>query len=113
MLTILVCNEVNIHYTWIDAIPPKFQKLSEYQVSESHYNTKKKILVPYKWVGPSVITKINHVRYTNLIALHHTLTCADDKCESPGIGHISNLKIREKLSSIMKILYRGCDLQPI
>lgn len=50
------------------------------------------------WVGSSVITKIGHVSLTvyNLMVLHHTLTCADDKCESPRIGHISNLKIREK-----------------
>jgi hypothetical protein len=62
MLTILVCNEVHICYTWIDTTPSEFQKLSGYQVCASYNNIKKKMLVPMNWVGQSVIRKIYHVR---------------------------------------------------
>lgn len=50
------------------------------------------------WVGPSVITKISHVRlrvYKSNGTPPH-FDCTDNKCKSPGIGHISNLEIREK-----------------
>jgi hypothetical protein len=101
MLTILVCNEVHICYTWTDAMPSKFQKLSGYQVSESYYNTKKKMLVPMNWVGPSVITKICHARL-QVYKSDGTLPCLDDKRKSTMMDHISNLNI---LYSIYSIFY--------